>query len=46
MKVFAINSSPRQGGTSFIRDELNKYFAILGMPFVSGQCWNSVLGCE
>ncbi len=44
MKVGASVVSARRGGLSATFDELNKYFAICGMPVASGQYWNSVHG--
>jgi len=34
----------RRGGLSATFDELNKYFAISGMPIAPSQYWNSVHG--
>ena len=34
----------RRGGVSATYDELNKYFAISGMPIATGQYWNAVYG--
>ena len=36
----------RRGGNSATYDELNKYFAISGMPIATGQYWNAVYGRE
>lgn len=44
MKVGAAVVSARRGGCSATFDEINKYFAISGMPIVSSQYWNSVHG--
>lgn len=44
MKVGAAVVSARRGGCSATFDELNKYFAISGMPIASSQYWNSVHG--
>lgn len=44
MKVGMSVVVARRGGLSATFDELNKYFTISGMPVVSGQYWNSVLG--
>lgn len=44
MKAGAAVLSCRRGGASASFDELNKYFAISGMPVVSSQYWNSVHG--
>lgn len=46
MKVGAGVAVARRGGTSATWDELNKYFAITGMPIASGQYWNGVFGRE
>ena len=39
-------AAARRGGLSATFDELNKYFAICGMPVASGQYWNSIHGRE
>ena len=44
MKVGA--AVARRGGVSATYDELNKYFAISGMPIATGQYWNAVYGRE
>ena len=44
MKVGASVVVARRGGCSATFDELNKYFAISGMPIASSQYWNSVHG--
>ena len=46
MKVGASVVAARRGGLSSTFDELNKYFAISGMPIASSQYWNSVHGME
>lgn len=46
MKVGAAIAVARRGGTTATYDELNKYFAISGMPIASSQYWNGVHGCE
>lgn len=46
MKVGASVVVARRGGLSATFDELNKYFAICGMPIASSQYWNSVHGRE
>ena len=46
MKVGASFACARRGGTTATYDELNKYFAISGMPIASGQYWNAVHGRE
>lgn len=46
MKVGAAFAVARRGGTSATWDELNKYFAIAGMPIASGQYWSGVYGRE
>ena len=45
MKVGASIACARRGGCSATFDELNKYFAISGMPIASSQSWNSLNGC-
>ncbi len=45
-KVGATFAVARRGGTSATWDELNKYFAISGMPIASGQYWTGVFGRE
>ncbi len=44
MKVGASVAVARRGGCSSTFDELNKYFAICGMPIAPSQYWNSVHG--
>ncbi len=44
MKVGAAIAVARRGGLTATYDELNKYFAISGMPIASGQYWNGVHG--
>lgn len=44
MKVGAAVSAARRGGLTATFDELNKYFAISGMPIASGQYWNGIHG--
>ena len=44
MKVGASVVVARRGGCSAAFDELNKYFAICGMPIAPSQYWNSVHG--
>ncbi len=46
MKVGASVVSARRGGLSSTFDQLNKYFAICGMPVASGQYWNSIHGAN
>jgi multimeric flavodoxin WrbA len=46
MKVGAAISTARRSGTTATFDELNKFFAISGMPIASGQYWNGVHGRE
>ncbi len=46
MKVGASIAVGRRGGLTATYDELNKYFAIAGMPIASGQYWNGVHGRE
>ena len=46
MKVGAAVAVARRGGVSATFDELNKYFAISGMPIATGQYWNAVYGRE
>ena len=46
MKVGAAIVAARRGGLSATFDELNKFFAISGMPIASSQYWNSVHGRE
>jgi multimeric flavodoxin WrbA len=44
MKVGAAVTTSRRGGSTSTFDELNKFFAIKGMPIASGQYWNGVHG--
>lgn len=44
MKVGAAVAAARRGGLTATIDELNKYFAISGMPIASGQYWNGIHG--
>lgn len=44
MKVGASAIVARRGGISATYDELNKFFAISGMPIASSQYWNAVHG--
>lgn len=44
MKVGAAVVAARRGGLSATFDELNKFFAISGMPIAASQYWNSVHG--
>ena len=44
MKVGASVVCARRGGCSSTFDQLNKYFAISGMPIASSQYWNSIHG--
>lgn len=46
MKVGAAVAAARRGGLTSTFDELNKYFAISGMPVASGQYWNGIHGSE
>lgn len=46
MKVGASIAAARRGGLTATYDELNKYFAICGMPIASGQYWNGIHGRE
>ena len=46
MKVGAAVAVARRGGVSATYDELNKYFAISGMPIATGQYWSAVYGRE
>lgn len=43
-KVGASVAVARRGGITATYDELNKYFAIVGMPIASGQYWNGFHG--
>ncbi|MBO4326682.1 MAG: flavodoxin family protein [Clostridia bacterium] len=44
MKVGASVAVARRGGCSATFDELNKYFALSGMPIATSQYWNCVHG--
>ncbi len=44
MKVGAAVAAARRGGLTATFDELNKYFAISGMPIATGQYWNGIHG--
>lgn len=44
MKVGAAVVAARRGGLSASFDELNKFFAISGMPIATSQYWNSIHG--
>jgi multimeric flavodoxin WrbA len=44
MKVGAGVVTARRSGTTAAFDELNKFFAISGMPIASSQYWNSIHG--
>lgn len=46
MKVGATVAVARRGGLTATYDELNKFFAISGMPIASGQYWNGVHGAN
>lgn len=46
MKVGASVVCARRGGCSATYDELNKYFALSGMPIASSNYWNSIHGRE
>ncbi len=46
MKVGASVVIARRAGTTATFDELNKYFAISGMPIAPSQYWNIVFGRE
>ena len=46
MKAGAAVAVARRGGVSATYDELNKYFAISGMPIATGQYWNAIYGRE
>ncbi len=46
MKVGASAVIARRGGISATYDEINKFFAISGMPIASTQYWNAVHGRE
>ena len=44
MKVGAVVASARRGGLTATYDQMNKYFAISGMPIATGQYWNGIHG--
>lgn len=44
MKVGAAIASARRGGLTATYDEMNKFFAISGMPIATGQYWNGIHG--
>lgn len=44
MKVGAAVTAARRGSLTATYDELNKFFAISGMPVASGQYWNGIHG--
>jgi multimeric flavodoxin WrbA len=44
MKVGAAVTVARRSGTTATFDELNKFFAISGMPIATSQYWNNVYG--
>ena len=44
MKVGAAVAAARRGGLTATYDELNKFFAISGMPIACGQYWNGIHG--
>ena len=44
MKVGAAVASARRGGLTATFDEINKYFAISGMPIATGQYWTGIHG--
>lgn len=46
MKVGAAVAAARRGGLTATYDELNKFFAISGMPIASGRYWNGIHGRE
>ena len=46
MKVGAAVAAARRGGLTATFDELNKFFAISGMPIASGQYWNGIHGAS
>ncbi len=46
MKVGASAIVARRGGISATYDEINKFFAISGMPIASTQYWNAIHGRE
>lgn len=46
MKVGAAVTAARRGGNTGAFDELNKFFAISGMPIATSQYWNMTYGLE
>jgi multimeric flavodoxin WrbA len=46
MKLGAAITCARRSGTTATFDELNKFFAISGMPIATGQYWNGIHGRE
>jgi len=44
MKVGAAVAAARRGGLTSTYDEINKFFAISGMPIATGQYWNGIHG--
>ena len=46
MKVGASVISSRRAGSTSAYDEINKFFAISGMPIASSQYWNAIHGRE
>lgn len=44
MKVGTAIAAARRGGLTSTFDELNKFFAIAGMPIATGQYWNGIHG--
>ena len=44
MKVGAAVAAARRSGLTVTFDQLNKYFAISGMPIATGQYWNGIHG--
>jgi len=46
MKIGASVVVARRGGISATYDEINKFFAISGMPIASTQYWNAIYGRE
>lgn len=46
MKVGACVTAARRGGSAVTFDEINKYFAVSGMPIASSEYWNMVFGAK
>lgn len=46
MRVGAAVACARRGGITATYDELNKFFAISGMPIATGQYWNGIHGMD